>query len=301
MTFADFKAKSILVKEVNETLISPGRLTVNEGLRTLSLFPSSLSCNGSLTISNATLGAATGVTVSSEDNSTNLATTAFVKAQSYLATIPSGTYATITSLADYVKFAIAQTWTALQTFTLGIVTNVISATTATSAMTIGSNLTTGSLTVGSSTSSTTLNGNTTLLQLASPITPNYTYPLASGKVGYSTFVQNAAISVVEHTPKTLVTLSVPPGVWGIMGHTTISSTGTGNTIYSLVCISDVNNGYNTVHMSHNQPRGTNYNTDINVSGIVTNSTANNVNWYLVGIMGFGGNFSNNYLYIVRLA
>jgi hypothetical protein len=300
-TFADFKAKSILVKDVNETSITPGLLTLTD-VNTLSVTPSSLSCNTPFTISNATLGAATGVTVSSTDNSTNLATTAFVKGQSYLSSASLATYATISSLVDYAKLAVAQTWSALQTFSSGIATNLWNATTATSTMTIGSNLTTGTLTLGTSTSSTTLNGNTTLSQLASPITPNYSYPISSGKVGYSTFVQNtAAVTVGDYNPRTLATLSVPPGVWGIMGHTTISSTGTGNTTYSLVCISDVNNGFNTVHMSHNQPRGTNYNTDINVSGIVTNSTAGNVNWYLVGIMGFGGNFTNNYLYIVRLA
>jgi hypothetical protein len=299
-TYADFKAKSILVKDINETAIGSGALTLTEGTRTLSFLPSSLSSNQGFAISNATLGTATGVTVSADDNSTNLATTAFVKAQSYLSTIPSGTYATMTSFADYVKFTIAQTWSALQTFS-GIVTNVINATSATSAMTIGSNLTTGSLTIGSSTSSTTLNGNTTVSQLATPIRPSYTYPLASGKVGYYTSVQGTTVSVGDYNPKNLATLSVPPGVWGIMGHTTVSSTGTGNTIYSLVCISNVSNGFNTVHMSHNQPRGTNYNTDINVSGIVTNSSASNVNWYLVGVMGIGGNFSNNYLYMVRLA
>jgi hypothetical protein len=168
-------------------------------------------------------------------------------------------------------------------------------------MTIGSNLTTGTITIGTSTSSTTLNGNTTISQFASPISPNYSYPISSGKIGYSTFVQGTTVTVGDYNPKNLATLSVPPGVWGVMGHTTISSTGTGNTIYSLVCMSTISNTFNTVHMSHNQPRGTNYNTDINVSGIITNSTAININWYLVGLMGFGGNFTNNYLYIVRLA
>ena len=298
--YADFKAKSILVKDVNETSITPGLLTLTD-VSTLSVAPSSISCNIPFTISNATLGSTTGLTVTSSDNSTNLATTAFVKAQSYLTAASLSAYATISSLSEYVKLTITQTWSALQTFSSGIATNMWNATTTTSAMTIGSNLTTGTLTIGTSTSITTLNGNTTISQFAAPITPNYSYPISSGKIGYSTFVQNtAAVNVGDYDGRTLATLSVPPGVWGIMGHTTISSTGTG-TIYSLVCISNVNNVFNTVHMSHNQPRGTNYNTDINVSGIVTNSTASNVNWYLVGIMGFGGNFTNSYLYIVRLA
>ena len=299
-TYADFKAKSILVKDVNETAIAPGFLTMKDGTRTLSVTPSSLSCDGSFTISNATLGTTTGVTVSSTDNSTNLATTAFVKAQSYT-TGSLSAYATISSLADYAKLAIAQTWTALQTFS-GIATNLWNGTSATSAMTIGSNLTTGSLTLGTSTSSTTLNGNTTISQLASPITPNYAYPVSSGKIGYYTFVQGTTVIVAgDFLTRNLATLSVPPGVWGIMGHTTISGTNTANTIYGLVCITSVSNTYNTTHMSHNQPRGTNYSTDINVSGIVTNSTASNVNWYLVGVMGVGGDYTNNYLYIVRLA
>jgi hypothetical protein len=296
---SEFKAGSIKVKYINETEITPDALTINDG-KTVTLTALSLSSNGPFTISNATLGATTGVTVPTSENSTKIATTAYVKAQLYATTASLSSYALITSLAEYAKMAVSQTWAALQTFSSGIATNLLNATTATSAMTIGSNLTTGTLTIGTSTSSTTLNGNTAINSLSAPITPAYSYPISSGKIGYTISVESAtAINVGEYDPRNLGTLSVPPGVWGTMGHTRISSTG--SPVYSLVCISNASNTFNTLHMSHNQPTGTNFSTNINVSGIITNSSSSNVNWYLVGIMGYPGNFTNNFFYIVKLA
>jgi len=285
-TFADFKVGSISVKDVNETTVAPGRLTIKDGTGTLSVTPSSLSCDTSFTISNATLGSATGVTVNSDDNSTNLATTAFVKAQSYLSAASLAAYATVATLSDYAKLAVAQTWTALQTFSSGIATNLWNATTATSTMTIGSNLTTGTLTLGTSTSSTTLNGNTTLSQLAAPITPNYSYPISSGKVGYTVYLTNPSnVNASTGNPTVLLTLSVPKGVWLITAHANIMNANP--VTYTLMCF-NTTTGITTASNCHNQPSGADFTTDISVTTVI--QATSDTTYYLVGQLGFNGTF-----------
>ena len=296
--YVDINVKSLLVKEVNETAITSGLVTVKDGTRTLSLTPSSLSCDSSFTISNATLNAVTGVTVSSTDNSTNLATTAFVKAQSYLSASLMTAYATIASLADYAKLSIAQTWSALQTFSSGIATNVFNGISATSAMTMGSNLTTGTLALGTSTSSTTLNGNTTISQFAAPTTPNYSYPISSGKIGCLLSNTSANVSTTAGTPVVVVSLSIPPGVWSITGHVQLSSSGT-NT-YSIISVT-TGTVLDITKRCHNQPAGIGYATNINITVFVTNETAGNVTWNLVGQIGFNGTFMANSMIAARLA
>jgi len=285
-TFSDFKVGSISVKDVNEATIAPGLLMIKDGTRTLTVTPYSLSCDGNFTISNATLGTTTGVTVSSSDNSTNLATTAFVKAQSYLTTASLSVYATASSLSDYAKRTIAQTWSALQTFTVGIVTNVINATTTTSAMTFGSNLTTGTLTFGTSTSSTTLNGNTTLSQLASPITPNYSYPVSSGKIGYTLYLTNPSnINATNGNPTVLLTLSVPKGVWLITAHANIMNASPVS--YTLMCF-NTTTAITTASNCHNQPSGADFSTDISLTSVI--QATSDTTYYLVGQLGFNGTF-----------
>jgi hypothetical protein len=259
--------------------------------------PSSISCNTPFTISNVMIGATTGVTVNSTDNSTNLATTAFVKSQSYLSSVSLATYATISSLVDYAKLSIAQTLTALQTFSSGIATNLFNGITSTSAMTIGSNLTSGTLTIGTSTSSTTFNGNTTISQFAAPITPNYTYPVASGKVGCLISNTSSNVSTTANTPIVVVSVSIPPGVWSITGHVQVSS---GTNTYTSISVT-TGTVLDTTKMYHKQPAGVSYNTNINITVFVTNETAGNVTWNLVGQCGFNGTFLANSMIAARIA
>jgi hypothetical protein len=286
--FPDFKVGSIKVKDtgINETTITPGLLTMNNG-NTLTLTASSLSTYGPFTISNATLGATTGVTVTSTDNSTNLATTAFVKAQSYVTSAILASYATTASLVEYAKSSLAQTWSALQTFSSGIATNLLNATTATSVMTIGSNMTTGTVTLGTSTSSTTLNGNTAINSLSAPITPAYSYPLSFGKVGYTIYLNGSYVGASTNNPVSLLTIPVPKGVWLITSHANISSSG--NSTYSFICINS-NTGINGTVNAHNQPSGTWFTTDISLTVVIQNINDANEIYYLVGQLGFAGGF-----------
>ena len=284
-TFSDFKVGSVLVKDVNETSITPGLLTITNVSTSLSVTPSSISCNAPFTISNATLGTTNGVTVSTSDNSTNLATTAFVKAQSYLTSASLAVYATISSLSEYAKLTILQTWSALQTFSSGIATNVCNATTSTSAMTIGSNLTTGTLTIG--TSSTTLNGNTTLSQLASPITPNYSYPISSGKVGYTVYLTNPnTVNAIAGNPTVLLNISVPKGIWLITAHANISNSNP--VTYTLMCF-NTTSAITTASNCHNQPSGADFTTDISLTAVI--QVTSDTTYYLVGQLGFNGAFN----------
>jgi len=296
--YVSINVKSLLVQDVNQTSISPSNIVLQDGTRTLTVTPSSLSCDGSFTISNATLGTTTGVTVSSEDNSTNLATTAFVKSQSYLSASSMSVYATIASLSEYAKRTIEQTWTALQTFSSGIATNVWNGIAGTSTMEIGGNLTTGSLTLGTSTSSTTLNGNTTITQFASPMTTNYSYPVSSGKIGCLLSNTTSNLSTTANTPLVVAFLSLPPGVWAITGHVQVSSSGTNN--YSSISVT-TGTVVDTTKMYHKQPTGISYNTNINMTVFVSNETAQNVTWNLVGQIGFNGTFLNNSMIAARIA
>ena len=295
--YVDIHVKSLLVKDVNETSITPALLTVKDSSSTLTLTPSSISCNTPFTLSNATFRATTGVTVSTSDNSTNLATTAFVKAQSYLTTASLAAYVTLSSLSEYAKMSIARTWTALQTFSSGIATNLLNATTDTSVMTIGSNLTTGTLTIGTSTSSTTLNGNTTISQFAVPITTNYSYPVSYGKVGFLISNTSTNVSTIANTPVVVVSVSIPPGVWSITGHARVTA---GTNTYSSISVT-TGTVLDTTKMYHKQPAGSSYDTNINITVFVTNETAGNVTWNLVGQCGFNGTFLENSMIAARIA
>jgi len=111
-------------------------------------------------------GTTYGVTLSTSDNSSSLATTAFVKAQNYAANA---------SLAYYAQMAVAQTWSAVQTFN-GILSSTYNALTPTSTLSVGSNLTTGILNLGISTSFTTLAGTSNTIQnptILNPVTIGY--------------------------------------------------------------------------------------------------------------------------------
>jgi len=129
-----------------------------------------LQIGSALTTTNLS-GTIYGVTVSSTDNSSILATTAFVKSQNY---------ATQPTLASYAQMALTQSWSAFQTFN-GILSSTYDATynalAAKFIVSVGSNLTTGTLNIGTSTSSTTLSGRSVTINnptILNPVTIGYT-------------------------------------------------------------------------------------------------------------------------------
>lgn len=68
---------------LTETNLSPNSVSLYDRTTRTTLTATTLSSTGTLTISNARLTSVTGVTADSTDNSTRLATTAFVKAQTF--------------------------------------------------------------------------------------------------------------------------------------------------------------------------------------------------------------------------
>ena len=140
-----------------------------------------------------------GTTVNASDNSSTLATTAFVKSQGYVTSLTvyaqtavaqtwsalqnfstitasspalsdnSSSVATtafvkgqgyVTSLTGYAQLAAAQTWSAIQTFNSGVLSSKYDALNSSSALSLGSNLATGIVNIGTSTSITNLSGTT---------------------------------------------------------------------------------------------------------------------------------------------
>jgi hypothetical protein len=62
----------------------------------------------------------------------------------------------------------------------------------------------GTINLGTATSTT---------NLRCPLTPLYTYPVSAGQVGFTTTVTAANVAAVQNTPATLITISLPKGVW----------------------------------------------------------------------------------------
>jgi hypothetical protein len=108
-TFVEFKAKSLLLRDSNtsgipEVSISPGVLSIYNGSNRINITPTTISNDAIIAITNVNLsGTATGVTMASTDNSSKLATTAFVKSQTF-------------NLSGYAQTSVIQTWTAIQNF-----------------------------------------------------------------------------------------------------------------------------------------------------------------------------------------
>jgi len=107
MSDADFKAKSLRLTDsttgVSEVVLSSGLASVYNGTNRLTITPTTISSDVTITIRNANLSGVTGVTMPSTDNSSRWATTAYVKAQ-------------VPSLTSYAQTSISQTWTAMQNF-----------------------------------------------------------------------------------------------------------------------------------------------------------------------------------------
>ena len=169
--------------ELGNQLLTPMTLTygfANTGILNI----------GSALSSTNLLGPAYGTTNLSTDNSSSLATTAFVKSQGY--SIGGG------SLTGYAQLAVAQTWSALQTFT-GIQSSAYNALTATSTLSLGSNLTTGILGLGTSTC--TINQNV-------PFTPTYSSAPTSTQIGYTVYPADTDASM-DHSGRYKVLRYLP--------------------------------------------------------------------------------------------
>jgi hypothetical protein len=104
MSFAEFKAKSLRLVDstISDVTLSPGTISAYNGNR-ITIMPTTIFSDGILTISNANLSGTTCTTVDTTDNSTKLATTAFVKGQ-------------VPNLTGYAQNTGSNAWTATQNF-----------------------------------------------------------------------------------------------------------------------------------------------------------------------------------------
>lgn len=82
---------------------------------------------------------------------------------------------------------------------------------------------TGTITLGSSTSTTSL---------GCPLTPAYTYPVATGKIGATITGTNTTFNLSANTPKSVSSMSLTTGIWVING----SFTGYANSVYLTIAI-----------------------------------------------------------------
>jgi hypothetical protein len=142
------------------------------------------------------LGPTNGSTVTSSDNSSSLATTAYVKSQGY----------STSSFTGYAQMAATQTWSAIQTFSSGILSSTYDAITPTSTVSVGSNLTTGTLNLA--TSSATIN-------LNAPLSPTYTTAPTSTQIGYNVTLPplNTSNYVFAAVNRAFRYVSVVPGTY----------------------------------------------------------------------------------------
>ena len=200
-------------------------------------------------------------------------------------TLPLGTGDTRAASAQFVQNAKnTRTWGGLQTFNGGMVTNFVDPTTPGGTLTIGQgaannnvevasqinrstilhlgdgNNSTGGIHIGNGTNTTgnvqilngtgstgtiTLGSATSTTSLGCPLTPNYSYPVAAGKIGQivsGTFTTTTTI--VVNTPMTQWTISsLPAGTWLMTGSVNRGPNANG---YVLIAITTSNNSLSGV-------------------------------------------------------
>jgi len=179
-------------------------------------------------------------------------------------TLPIGTSDNRAASTQFVQNAKnTRTWGALQTFNAGMVTNAIDPTTTGGTLLIGNGATTNNIEVATSASrsvvlhlgdgnnstgavhignGTSSSGNVQILNgagstgtinlgsatsttnLGVPLSPTYTYPVASGKIGFILTGTFADVpNLVVNTDYQLASLSIPAGVWIIQGSCGLTS------------------------------------------------------------------------------
>lgn len=251
-----------------------------------------------------------GLTASNIENSTIVATTQFVNNFfTYIRTLP-------------------WTWSGIQSFTGGITANIINPVTVGGTLTIGNNVSgdvfiaaqvgrtgilhlgdgnnsSGAIHIGNGSNATNnvnlLNGtgSTGVLNLGSatsttrvntPLTPNYTYPVSSGKLGFINSVSVASLAVTPGTAQNLTQLtSLPAGVWFLQIDTYLT--------VGMVNGSFVTLGINTTSATLAGARAQN---TIYVNGTTpapTNSTSMTVSisaattYYAIGLSNIAGTYN----------
>jgi hypothetical protein len=118
MSYSNFKAKTLRLADSNssnipEISLSPG-ITSVYNVNRITITPTTISSDTTLILSNINFsGTTTGITMAFTDNSSKLATTAFVKSQT-------------PTVTGYAQLASTQTWSAIQNFSTITATTTLS-------------------------------------------------------------------------------------------------------------------------------------------------------------------------------
>jgi hypothetical protein len=232
-------------------------------------------------------------------------------------TVPASTAWVRTFWASIL--AAANSWSGLQTFSSGIITDTINPISG-GTLLIGNATTTtnvevasvagrsvvlhlgdgngsgGAINIGNGTNATnnvqilngtgstgtiTLGSSTSFNVLGCPLSPNYSYPVASGRIGATIAGTNAGtLNLVAGTSKTLSTIVIPTGIWVIHG----SFSGYANSTYLTIGLSTTNNSVvsGLVAINTSAVAGTSPATVLTF--IVSTATT----YYLVGVAGTSG-------------
>lgn len=145
---------------------------------------------------------------------------------------------------------------------------------------------TGTINLGSATSTTNVN---------CPLTPNYTYPVTSTKIGYINSVTVATLAVVVSTDQQLTSLSIGAGTWILQGDAGLS----------VGTASAMTLGFNT-SVSLTAARGINT-LQLNNTLVPSNSTCIMISqnatttYYLIGRTAQAGNWTSINFFATRIA
>lgn len=254
-------------------------------------------------------------------------------------TLGIGTGDTRAASAQFVQNAKnTRTWGALQTFNGGMVTSFVDPTTPGGTLTIGHGATnnnievasipsrstilhlgdgdnsSGAVHIGNGTSSSNnvqiLNGTgstgtinlgsaTSTTSLGSPLTPNYAYPITAGKVGFTTTVTAVNVAAVQNATATLITISLPKGVWFISFTAGLTTSTAG---FFNLGINDITNSFVGARGQSAYIGTTSIPPTITATTVLSHNDGVNKTYYGVALYSLtGGTWNQISMYATRLA
>jgi hypothetical protein len=144
------------------------------------------------------------------------------------------------------------------------------------------------------------NSTTTAITHYKPITPNYnsdysaTTGTGSGKIGEVLKVGPVAVALTAGVPKTLLSATIPIGVWMLQGQAGTAANYSG---YNIITFSTVDNALQFQGASNIATYG--YDLNLNISWVFSLTSA--TPYYLVAQTAVGGTWGNIYFQAIRIA
>lgn len=149
---------------------------------------------------------------------------------------------------------------------------------------------TGTIFLGSATSTTSL---------GCPLTPAYSYPITSGKVGFTTTVTAANVAATQNATDTLVSISLPKGLWFISFTTGLTTSTAG---FFRLGISETTNTLTGARALNTFQGTSSIPPNINTSVVLSHNDGVNKTYYGVALYSLtGGTWTGIEMYATRLA